>query len=158
MLLRPHVSDTSFWQTNWKPNRASVFFLILVGVVMFSGASLGYDPQMVKEALKNCSTNQLSLNVCAWHRAEIADKELTAVYQQLLGRLTGRPSEVLLKESQATWIKFRDLDCQYEVSGLTPDGSMVPQWRDNCREARTKQRISEIRKFLRCTQNGCPGQ
>ena len=41
-------------------------------------------------------------------------------FDALLESVRGTDSEAQLKESQESWLKFREADCRYAISGLTP--------------------------------------
>ena len=131
-----------------------------IGLALLLSATVGwtYDDDMVANALRNCTANQLTLKVCSWHRAELSEKKMQQAYSQLRSRLVGTPALPALESAQKGWLAYRAGECSYRISGLTPDGSMVPQVRDDCRRAVTDARTAELTKHLSCNAQGCPGQ
>jgi uncharacterized protein YecT (DUF1311 family) len=105
-----------------------------------------------------CDANQLSLNECAERDFKAAEANMTQVLTTLLERLKGTESAALLRESQNSWLQFRDADCRYYVSGLSPGGSMLGEWQNECRTSRTQDRTKQLEQMRQCESNGCPGQ
>jgi uncharacterized protein YecT (DUF1311 family) len=112
---------------------------------------------MAQEALSDCHKNQLTENICASEKAEIADKKLNRVYQEQYNRLNEKNDKARFQASQRAWLKYRDTSCLYEARGSREEGgSKFPMEYSMCLEKITKQRIGEIESYLRCNYNGCP--
>jgi uncharacterized protein YecT (DUF1311 family) len=105
-----------------------------------------------------CQTNQDTLNECAERKLHRAEARMKTAFEAVLAKVRGTRSEPLLRESQDLWLKFREADCRYFISGLTPDGSMVEQVRNDCRTRRTEQRTLQLKEMNKCVAAGCPGQ
>jgi uncharacterized protein YecT (DUF1311 family) len=131
-----------------------------VALALLLGATTGwaYDSDTVAKAMRNCSANQLSLNVCAWDRAELAEKEMQNTLSQLRSNLEGSAAFAALESAQTAWVAYRTQECAYRVSGLMPDGSMRAQWLDDCRRSLSEARNAELKQHLSCRAAGCPGQ
>jgi uncharacterized protein YecT (DUF1311 family) len=131
-----------------------------VALALLLGTTIGYayDADMVSKAMRNCNANQQSQNVCAWHRAELAEKEMQQTLSQLQSQLQGTGSAAALESAQTAWLAYRTRECAYRISGLTPDGSMRGQWQDSCRQSLTDARNAELKRHLNCRAQGCPGQ
>jgi uncharacterized protein YecT (DUF1311 family) len=129
-----------------------------LALMLYGAIGWAYDDEMVAKALANCSANQMTLNICSWHRAELAEQEMLQTYARLRSQVLGTPALAALESAQAHWLTYRASECRYRISGLTPDGSMVAQWRDDCRRTATEARTLELRKHLGCVSQGCPGR
>lgn len=62
-----------------------------------------------------CGRNESILRECATRDYEAADKKLNEVYLSLLKKMEGTLSEGPLKQSERSWIKYRDDSCEYFI-------------------------------------------
>jgi len=99
--------------------------------------------------------NQVEINSCAANEFARADCELNTLYQQLATRLAEPENKNRLRNAQRAWITFRDSACAYEADNNL-GGSMYPALLQSCKTYHTMQRIDDLKKYLACTQNGCP--
>ncbi len=137
----------------------TALMLIVCGLpaISVSGEDSGETARPSAEDIR-CQGNQDTLNECAERKLRAAEARMKAAVDALLTMVHGTDSEPLLKESQELWLKFREADCRYAISGLTPDGSMAGQVRNDCRARRTEQRAQQLREMGKCVAAGCPGQ
>ena len=104
------------------------------------------------------ATTQLQLDECAGASYAKSDKALNKVYREILSRLKG-PSETKtdLIAAQRAWLKYRDAECKFEVSGLD-GGSVQPMIYSQCLDALTQSRTKGLSQFLDCSDGtlNCP--
>jgi len=135
-----------------------ICLLLIASGAVALGSEVTWADTKEKPAAARCDTNQQTLNACAEQRLQRAEAALNKVFTSLLKVVQGSNSETLLKESQKLWSKFREADCRYAVSGLTPDGSARDQVQNDCRALRTEERVLQLKEFAQCDSAGCPGQ
>ena len=131
----------------------SIWAISSFGLFVWAGASASAGDQQEKW---NCDGTQLEMNFCAADRYKRADEELNRLYQEQINRLETAGSKTRLRDAQRAWISFRDKSCLYQAGMREESGSIWPMEYHGCMEYYTKQRIENIRKYLSCTQNGCP--
>lgn len=106
------------------------------------------------EQKKRCSiSNQIENNDCISREYNISDAALNRTYKLLINHLIDPKS---LKKAQLAWIKFRDLSCNYELSGLGEDGSLPPYERAACLINLTEKRILDLKVYSTWTYDGSP--
>jgi len=99
-------------------------------------------------AADNCNNpeTQLEMNVCSAQQYRLEDAKLNKNYKELVRKLD--PSEKQrLKAVQLSWIKFRDLQCEFEASKYE-GGSIQPLVRSSCLTQMTKQRNKDLRAMI----------
>lgn len=98
-------------------------------------------------AAENCKNpeSQLAMNICSAKDYDREDAKLNKSYKELIGMLDAKDKEKL-KEVQLSWIKFRDLQCEYDASKYD-GGSIQPLIRSSCLLQMTKQRNKDL-KFM----------
>ncbi|MBA5979677.1 lysozyme inhibitor LprI family protein [Pseudomonas sp. MD195_PC81_125] len=104
------------------------------------------------------ASDQATMNQCAGQEFKSTDKELNAMYQQIIGRLKDNPDrKKLLVGAQRAWIGFRDTECKFSASGVE-GGSVYPLIYSNCLTAVTKARIEALKQYLKCQEGdmSCP--
>ncbi|WP_131671827.1 lysozyme inhibitor LprI family protein [Pseudomonas parakoreensis] len=104
------------------------------------------------------ASDQATMNQCAGQEFKSTDKELNAMYQQIIGRLKDNPDrKKLLVGAQRAWIGFRDTECKFSASGVE-GGSVYPLIYSNCLTAVTKARIETLKQYLKCQEGdmSCP--
>jgi len=136
----------------------AVLTLVVVafGALMASAFAFSQDDRWDFAAphKKRCSLGtMLDMNRCLADEYKKVDARLNDVYRQLTASLAD-PSA--LRKSQAAWVKFRDLDCEYASSGITTDGSLRPFNDNACRIDMTEKRIRDLERYLQWDCNGCP--
>ena len=117
------------------------------------------DDEMMREALKDCQKNQLSINFCARHKFDVVDEKLNKLYQALLGKMITPPAKERLRQSQRSWVTFRDKDCLVLVGPPERGGSMYQGLWWQCAARRTQERVVELErldKLLQCEEQPCP--
>lgn len=94
--------------------------------------------------LQDCGSlqKQQAMNACAYENYQTVDAELNEGYQMIKGLLPeeGKRS---LETAELAWLKFRDLDCEFERSQFE-GGSIAPLILNSCLESRTNIRINEL--------------
>lgn len=99
---------------------------------------------------------QMEMNQCAAQEYEKANKELNNVYSGYRTRLSDSQKQQL-KDTQLAWIKFRDLACEFESSGIE-GGSAKSMVRNGCLAGKTRIRLAEIKALASCEEGdlSCP--
>jgi uncharacterized protein YecT (DUF1311 family) len=115
------------------------------------------EESRLKDAQESCKPagSQQELNACAAADYYKADLEMNRLYSTQMARLS-EPEKSRLRDSQRAWIVFRDKACAYEVPSESPPGSIYPMAANMCLAAHTTQRVKDLRRYLSCTENGCP--
>ena len=104
-----------------------------------------------------------AMDQCAAQSLTAADKELNQVYQQVIAKYASdKVFTAKLRTAQKAWLAFRDaeLDARYPASDKqTAYGTIYPMCADGELEAMTRQRIQELRAWLKGPQegDGCTG-
>lgn len=95
----------------------------------------------------------LDMNRCLAEEYQKVDGRLDELYGQLTRSLADASA---LRKSQAAWVRFRDLDCEYASSGLPTWASLRPYSDNACRIDLTEKRIRDLEHYLASDCNGCP--
>jgi uncharacterized protein YecT (DUF1311 family) len=95
---------------------------------------------------KSCDENQLMMTTCAVQRWQKADRELNALYGQLMKQ--DKDDAPKLQAAQRAWLQYRDLECTYEGAG-DEGGSLQPQDIADCKNRLTRQRVADFKELLR---------
>lgn len=130
---------TQFICTKWR-TLALVLVMTLPNIAITSRATA----QQI-----NCQnpTSNVEYKECAHRSYEAADRRLNQVYQQLSSKLSSVERKQLI-DTESTWIQFRDKNCSFEVypsRGGTGYGGFL----SNCLERMTKQRTTDLERYLR---------
>ena len=96
------------------------------------------------------------MNICAYQSYKKADDQLNRLYQTKMAALHENSSKQRLKDAQKAWIAFRDASCVYEIGPREESGSIWPLLQNGCLEAFTTRRVSELKTYVACTEDGCP--
>jgi len=129
---------------------------VALGALMASTVALAQDEKWDFAAphKKRCSLGtMLDMNQCLVDEYKKVDARLNDVYSQLTASLAD-PSA--LRKSQAAWLRFRDLDCEYASSGISTDGSLRPLSHNACRIDMTEKRIRDLERYRQWDCDGCP--
>lgn len=94
----------------------------------------------------NNANTTLEQNECAQLDFKKADKELNIVYKKLM-KILDEEGKILLKKSQRTWVKFRDLEADF-ASDVYRGGSLSTQIYINSRIETTKYRVYRLEMAL----------
>ncbi len=103
-----------------------------------------------EEKKQQCSNGNMSeMNSCLANAYTESDARLNLEYKRLMNSLANPAS---LRKSQIAWMKFRDLQCSFEVPPSW-EGSGVPYSRRSCLIDHTERRIRDLERVKPC--NGC---
>lgn len=104
----------------------------------------------------NNAITQGDMNECAYRDLKREDQALNAAYNAYRARLSATQKEQL-KNVQLAWIKYRDLACTYDSSGVE-GGSVHLLIYTQCIMRRTHQRLEEIKALANCGDGdlNCP--
>lgn len=123
---------------------SKIFFSLLL-LVTFAGRS---HAQSV-----DCSNavTQTDMNICSAKEFTAADKELNALYKQLIRRLAPE-LKAALTQSQRKWIAFRDQEAKIYAL-LYQGGSMAPLAINNSKTQSTRARIKQLKELYEETDH-----
>ena len=104
----------------------------------------------------DAATTQSEMTQCAGQAYSAADKKLNLAYNAYRARLNVEQKKQLT-QAQLAWIKYRDLSCAFESSGVE-GGSAYPMVRSGCLAAKTESRLKEIKALQDCQEGdlSCP--
>ncbi|TWI67753.1 uncharacterized protein YecT (DUF1311 family) [Pseudoduganella lurida] len=104
----------------------------------------------------DAATTQRDMNACAGTSFKDQDKKLNAVYNGYRARLDANQKK-LLKDAQVAWLKFRDLSCEFQASGVE-GGSVQPMIVSECLAAMTAERVKQLQALDSCKEGdlSCP--
>lgn len=107
---------------------------------------------------QNCANpiSQADMNRCAASEHASADKELNKVYNAYRARLDEEQKKQL-RDAQLAWIRFRDLNCAFESSGVK-GGSAYPMVLSGCLAGVTRARVKQLAELATCKEGdlSCP--
>ena len=128
--------------------------------VLFPFSAIGGDPGYAGVACKP-EGNQLELDACAANDEAAADKELNAVYRQILVEYKDEPLFLeKLKAAEELWIKLRDAEVEARfpiADGENPLhawGSSYPMSFAYYRAELTRERTKHLRIWLDGIEEG----
>jgi len=109
---------------------------------------------------ENCQNlrAQVDVNACTYANLDLATKKLNNTYKNYSKKLDAEQKKQF-KEIQLAWIKFKDLSCKFEASGVE-GGSAYPMILDVCLTEKTKQRYKELEILNNCQEGdlNCPAR
>jgi uncharacterized protein YecT (DUF1311 family) len=114
-------------------------------------------PALAKDAplypVKDCGrfTVQMEMNECANDNAQAADDALNALYKQVMASRRSQSDKDGLKQSERSWIKYRDKTCADQVGPQEDGGSIWPMDMANCEQKQTDARILTLKRMLTCS-------
>jgi len=96
------------------------------------------------------------MNQCAASELDRETNKINKTYNEFRKKLNPTQKQKL-KEVQLAWIKFKDLACQFETSGVE-GGSAHSMILMNCLTEKTRQRNKELDALSRCQEGdlSCP--
>ena len=126
-------------------------------LVLLLGVSVNFISFAQEPEAKTCELDgdQHQLNMCSGERREQADMEMNTLYKEQIKYLRTAPKK-RLRDSQRSWIIYRDKTCHYESGPREESGSIWPMENNLCLEKLTKQRIEILKSYIECRANGCP--
>jgi uncharacterized protein YecT (DUF1311 family) len=125
---------------------AASLLLLTAGFLLPSKAS-NIPVQVAQQP--NCKSPQTTrdMNVCSTQEFQAADRKLNQVYQQLQATIRSRQKQ-RLTAAQATWITFRDQNCDY-AKGQFEGGTLAASTYSYCRTRVTQERIKDLEGYLK---------
>jgi uncharacterized protein YecT (DUF1311 family) len=99
---------------------------------------------------------QSDMSRCAANDLDRETKKINQTYSTLRTKLSPKQQQDF-KAVQLAWIKFKDLDCKFQASGVA-GGSAYPMIVSACLTSRTIQRNKELDYLLNCQEGdlSCP--
>jgi uncharacterized protein YecT (DUF1311 family) len=126
----------------------------LVAALAFASHAYAKDFDRSAQRMSNCGHgNQREQNECIAAESVRLNNRLNDLYRQLIASLE-RSTE--LKNAQESWVKYRDMTCKYETSGISKGGSILPFAQNACLAEVTENRIEDLERYLKQNCNGCP--
>ena len=112
--------------------------------------ALGLALLLTAAAPNGFAQTQHDLNGREDAKADALDRRLNGLYGALMSRYTPA-DQALLRQSERSWIKYRDDDCKYEASGVI-GGSIYPMIYAECVQQRTAERIKHLEYQSNCQE------
>ena len=99
---------------------------------------------------------QAEMNQCASTELNRATKQINQTYYDLRAKLNSTQKQQL-KEVQLAWIKFKNLACEFEASGVE-GGSAHSMTLAACLTEKSRQRNQELETLVNCQEGdlSCP--
>jgi uncharacterized protein YecT (DUF1311 family) len=94
------------------------------------------------------ATTTVEIDECVGKEYKKVDAELNRVYKQLMAKLEDEGAKTALKTAQQAWLKYRDLNCEFE-SYENKGGTIYPIVYTGCLSAMTTTRTKELREMLK---------
>lgn len=106
----------------------------------------------------NCQNpqTQMDINQCATNELSIETTKINATYGRIRAKATPEQKQQL-KAVQLAWIKFKDLSCSFQASGVE-GGSLHSSVVSACLVEMTKRRNQELEALGNCQEGdvACP--
>jgi uncharacterized protein YecT (DUF1311 family) len=120
-----------------------------------TGRSVDY---VRKHHRSGCDSGNIELmNLCGKYHFIAQDIKLNELYKAVKKNIqSDKDALVKLISSQRAWIKFRDATCEYESDGFV-GSRMQSGVKSSCIENLTKERITHLERYKKCTRPTCPG-
>lgn len=99
---------------------------------------------------------QSEMNQCVAADYAKVDRELNKAYNDYPSRLAEEQKRQL-RDAQLAWIRFRDLSCAFESSGVK-GGSVYPLILHSCLASMTRARLQQLSVLASCKEGdlSCP--
>ena len=129
---------------------AVIGLLVLASTHAFAGptpadeiaARSGLPASEVNALLRDCDSNQTSMNFCAWSDQIVAERELQRVVEK---QVSDRPGRKKALDAQiAQWKRARDASCEKSTRNAWGDGSMRPAAQAVCATEATKEMTKRL--------------
>lgn len=116
--------------------------------VAFSGSVFASDCQNLQ--------TQSEMNQCAFSDLESETKKINKTYNDIRAKLN-QSQQRQFKKVQLAWIKFKDLTCEFEASGVE-GGSAHSMILADCLADKVRQRNKELDALANCQEGdlSCP--
>jgi uncharacterized protein YecT (DUF1311 family) len=124
--------------------------------VALCSVSTANSEDLMVESLKDCDKNQLTMNFCARHFFDVADKKLNGLFKQQLTTLETVEAKMRFRNAQRAWVAFRDQDCKYQVPTRNESRTDWPMQYWTCMKDHTEHRVMQMKEFIQCTSDDCP--
>lgn len=108
--------------------------------IIFSGSAFAVNCQ-------NPQT-QMDINQCATNELSVETTKINATYGRIRAKATPDQKQQL-KAVQLAWIKFKDLSCPFQASGIE-GGSLYSAVVSACLIEMTKRRNQELEALVNC--------
>jgi uncharacterized protein YecT (DUF1311 family) len=128
--------------------------VLMCALLSSTSIAFAQDAGMMEDALKNCDRDQQTMNFCARHHYDVADKSLNQVYRNSMKNLQDKSAQQRLRDAQRAWIVFRDKDCLAQTGPRETSGSIWPLQHFACMEQHTARRTEDLRQQA-CGMEGC---
>lgn len=125
--------------------RSAACLLALITLVPGPLVLHGQSPSQPDKSTKNLTT--IDMQQIASKDFKEADEELNRVYKRLLSRLDGPGQIARLRSAQRAWLKYRDLNADFQGS-LYEGGSIRPQIETYAMTEMTKNRTKELQSII----------
>lgn len=112
--------------------------------VISSAACHARDAELYPVQDCNKAMNQMDLNQCAQANYEAADGKLNEVYRAAMNAAGDEASRTQLRNSERSWIQFRDRECARQLGPREAGGSIWPMDMATCLKDKTDARIREL--------------
>ena len=101
---------------------------------------------------------QTDINQCAFITLELETKKINKAYNDYMANLNST-KKLQFKNVQLAWIKFKDLACQFEASGVA-GGSAFSMVLTSCLIKKTRERNKELEALANCQEGdlSCPAR
>jgi uncharacterized protein YecT (DUF1311 family) len=109
-------------------------------------ASMFAASAMAAEDCRN-PQSQMAMNICSGQDYKRADATMSKTYKVLVSNLEKDRREKL-KKVQVAWIKYRDLQCEFDASNYD-GGSMESLVHTSCLARVTQQRNKDLEAMLK---------
>jgi len=103
-------------------------------------------------AAKDCGAlnTQMDINICEGEKFDAADAALNAAYNKLAAKVTAG-GKAKLQDAQRAWIKYRDLQCEFETLG-TSGGSIHGMEVSICLTELTRDQTKRLQRQIDCQE------
>lgn len=117
-----------------------ILFLIFLAMSVSSAQALDCNNAMT----------QADINECAANDYRNADAQLNRVYTEVRKKVDPA-QQIQLKNVQNAWIKFRDLDCEFQTSSVK-GGSLYSATLASCLTQNAIDRTKALETLLHCEE------
>jgi len=153
------IVATLIWirnQAHETQNYRKIYRRILIIAFALISLSLALANSAHSNPKCNDSSNQMEMNACASVTLNTETKRINSLYNELRLKLSPK-DRMKIRDIQLAWIKFRDLSCELESSGVE-GGSVHSMIFSMCLTRYTRQRIEELERLNTCVEGdlSCP--